>query len=68
MAEYTLEFCTLAVTPLAAGSGWNEPALKAKFCQGLDPLILTELVCHDEQQILDSLFDLAIRLDNLLQN
>lgn len=29
--EYTLEFRTLGV-----GSGWNKPALKAAFCQGLN--------------------------------
>lgn len=37
MAEYTLEFHTLA-----AGSEWNEPALKAVFCQELNAEVLTE--------------------------
>lgn len=63
MAEYALEFHTQV-----AGSGGNEPALKAMFHQDLDLLILTELACHDEQHILDSLIDLAFKLDNLLPN
>lgn len=63
VAEYTLEFCTITM-----GSGWNEPTLKVAFCQGLDPIILTELACWDEQTTLDSLIDLSIHLDHLLQN
>lgn len=63
VAECVLEFCTLA-----AESGWNKPALKATFRQRLDPLILTKLACRDEQQTLDSLINLAIGLDNLLQS
>lgn len=61
MVEYALKFHALTTR-----SRWNEPALKAVFCQGLDSLILTELACCDEQQTLDSLTDLAIKLDNLL--
>lgn len=49
VAEYALEFHTLV-----AGSGWNDSALKAVFCQGLDPIILTELACRDEQHTIDS--------------
>lgn len=41
-AEYTLEFCTIA-----ARSGWNKPALKATFWQGLGQ-VLTELACQNE--------------------
>lgn len=40
VVEYALEFCMLA-----AGSGWNETALKAAFHQGLNPKVLTEISC-----------------------
>lgn len=63
VVEYLLEFCTLT-----AGSRWNEPALKVTFCQGLNPQVLTELACQDEQATLNSLIDMFIQLDNLLQN
>lgn len=53
---------------LAAGSGWNEPTLKAAFRQGLNSEVLNELACCNEQLTLDFLIDLAIRLDHLLQN
>lgn len=49
-----------------AGSGWNELALKVTFQRGLNEMVLTEMACHDESLTLDSLIDLAIRLDNLL--
>lgn len=63
MAEYALEF-----GPLATGSRWNDLALKVIFCPGHEANILTELACRDEQSTLDSLIDLAIKLDHLLQN
>lgn len=43
VAEYTPEFCTLA-----AGNGWNKPALKPAFSNGLDAEVITELACRDE--------------------
>lgn len=58
-----MEFCTLAT-----GNEWNEPAPKAAFRQGLNPLILIELACCYVQQMLDSLIDLYIRLDKVLRN
>lgn len=60
-AEYTLEFCTLAVR-----SGWNDPVFKAVFCHGLNSEVVTELACRDDQVSLDSLIGLIY--DNLLQN
>lgn len=60
LSEYALELCTLV-----ADSGWNDLALKAVFCQGLEASILTELTCRDEQYTLDLLMDLAIKLDHL---
>lgn len=49
MSEYTLEFCMLA-----AGSVWNDLALKVVFRQDLDSNVLTELACLDEQHTLES--------------
>lgn len=63
VAGYALEFCTIAT-----GSSWNEPALKAAFWQGLNPQVLTELVCQNEQAKVNTLINLAICLDNLLCN
>lgn len=62
-AKYALKFCTLA-----AENGWNEPALKAVFRQGLNENIRTEMVCRDDEASLDSMIDLTIHLDNLLQD
>lgn len=63
VAEYGLQLRTIA-----ARSEWNEPALKAVFHQGLNPEIVTELACRDKHLTLDSLNDLTIRLDRLLQS
>lgn len=63
MVEYALEFSTLA-----ADSGWNKAALKAPYCQGLNADVIFELACRDYAMSLDSLIDLSIQLDNLLQD
>lgn len=63
VADYALKFRTVA-----ARSGWNQPALKTVFRQGLNADIMTELACRDDQLTLDSLIDLAIRLDRLLRS
>lgn len=47
---------------LAAGNGWNEPALKVT----LNEDVLTEMACWYDKATLNSLIDLAIPLDNLL--
>ncbi|KAI4885455.1 hypothetical protein NFI96_014403 [Prochilodus magdalenae] len=60
VAEYSLDFRTVA-----AGSGWNEPALVVAFRNGLHPDLLKELACRDEGLDLDKLIALAIRLDQL---
>lgn len=60
-AKYALEFRTTR-------SEWNEPALKTVFHQGLNLEVVMELACCDEQLTLDSLIDLAKRLDQLLQS
>lgn len=63
VAEYALEFHMLA-----AESSWNEAALKPTFCQRLNNNALTELLYHNETATLHMLTDLAICLDNLLQD
>lgn len=60
-AEYTLGFHMLA-----AKSGWNEPVLKAVFHWVLNHNILMKMSQPNDKASLDSLIDLAIRLDNLL--
>uniref|UniRef100_A0A3B1KEA5 Gypsy retrotransposon integrase-like protein 1 n=1 Tax=Astyanax mexicanus TaxID=7994 RepID=A0A3B1KEA5_ASTMX len=61
VAAYALEFRTLA-----AGSGWNNPALQCVFFNGLNPIVQKELSCRDESLSLDQLISLAIRIDQLL--
>lgn len=51
-----------------AGSGWNEPDLKATYGQGLNTDLLTELACHDDQLSLDMLIDKSICLGTFLHN
>ncbi|KAI4871939.1 hypothetical protein NFI96_006277 [Prochilodus magdalenae] len=60
VAEYALDFRIVA-----AGSGWNEPALVVTFRNGLHPDLLKELACRDDGLDLDKLIALAIRLDQL---
>ncbi|KAI4874718.1 hypothetical protein NFI96_007697 [Prochilodus magdalenae] len=60
VAEYALDFRIVA-----AGSGWNEPALVVAFRNGLHPDLLKELACRDDGLDLDKLIALAIRLDQL---
>ncbi|KAI4902633.1 hypothetical protein NFI96_002208 [Prochilodus magdalenae] len=60
VAEYSLEFRTIA-----AGTGWNEPALLTYYRLGLNQDVLTELACRDDDLSLDELITLAIRLDHL---
>uniref|UniRef100_A0AAR2J3M5 Gypsy retrotransposon integrase-like protein 1 n=1 Tax=Pygocentrus nattereri TaxID=42514 RepID=A0AAR2J3M5_PYGNA len=61
VSEYALRFRTLA-----AGSGWNEPALLTVFRDGLNSRVQSELACKDDGLKLDQLISLAIRIDQLL--
>lgn len=45
---------------LDAGSGWNKPAPKYAFLQGLGQDVITEVTCWDDQTSLYSLTDLPI--------
>ncbi|KAI4902871.1 hypothetical protein NFI96_000375 [Prochilodus magdalenae] len=60
VAKYALEFRTLA-----AGAGWNEPALITAFCNGLNMDVRKELACRVDGLTLEQLIALAIRLDQL---
>lgn len=62
-AEYAVKFCSLSVE-----TGWNDPALKAIFCKGLNPSLQAELTCRDEDTTLSQYINTAIRLDNLIHN
>ncbi|KAK3575266.1 hypothetical protein QTP86_023382 [Hemibagrus guttatus] len=48
-----------------AQSGWNDAALWAVFCAGLNPGLQAELACHVEATSLSQFVAMAIRLDNL---
>lgn len=57
-ADFSVEFRTLATT-----SGWNEPALVARFLEGLSPELQDEIYAREVPVRLDSLIDLAIRIE-----
>ncbi|KAK3527009.1 hypothetical protein QTP86_006384 [Hemibagrus guttatus] len=59
-ADYAIRFCTLA-----AQSGWNDAALWAVFCAGLNPSLQAELACHMEVTSFSQFMATAIWLDNL---
>ena len=61
VAAYSTEFRTLA-----AGSGWNDTALRSTFRQGLSEGIKDELV-RDKPSTLDDLVSLAIEVDERIQ-
>lgn len=63
VVEYTLEFRILV-----ADSGWNEAALVLVYRQGLNSDFIVELACRDDVASLDTLVDLSVKLDNLLQD
>ncbi|KAI4894728.1 hypothetical protein NFI96_008423 [Prochilodus magdalenae] len=62
VTSYALDFRTIA-----AGSGWNEPALLTIFRNGLNVDIRKEMACRDDGLSLEELIALAIRLDQLKQ-
>ncbi|RXN12284.1 Retrotransposon-derived PEG10 [Labeo rohita] len=61
-AEFAIEFRTLATE-----SGWDEHALRAIFHHALSPKLKDELAFRDSPSDLESLIDLAIRVDHRLK-
>ncbi|RXN33047.1 Pol poly [Labeo rohita] len=57
-ADYAIEFRTLAAT-----CEWNEPALTARFLEGLMEEVREEILSRDVPSSLDQMVELAIRLD-----
>ncbi len=65
VSEYAVNFRILA-----AESGWDDSALQAIFLKGLAGELKDELAVQEECNSVNSLIDLAIRLDNriMLEN
>ena len=61
VAAYSTEFRTIA-----AGSGWNDTALRSAFRQGLSESIKDELM-RDKPSTLDDLVSLAIEVDERIR-
>lgn len=61
-AEYAIHFRTIA-----AGSGWNNESLMVCFQNGLSETLQDELATREPTHNLESLIDLAVRLDNRLR-
>ncbi len=61
-AEFAIEF-----RMLAAQSGWNDVALKAKFQKSLNCDLQTEQACKVEGSSFSDFVTLAIRIDNLMR-
>lgn len=62
VAEFAIEFRTLA-----SESGWDQRALKATFHQALSSELKDELAFRDPSPDLESLIDVAIRVDHRLR-
>lgn len=62
VADFAIEFRTLAST-----SGWNNPALVARFLEGLSLELREEIYARGAPAELDPLIDLAIRLDRCFE-
>uniref|UniRef100_A0A667YAA5 CCHC-type domain-containing protein n=1 Tax=Myripristis murdjan TaxID=586833 RepID=A0A667YAA5_9TELE len=62
VAEYSIEFRILA-----AGSGFNDSALRGIFIKGLGEQLKDELAVRDETATIDSLISLAIRVDERIR-
>ncbi len=58
VVDYSIEFRTLSTT-----CGWNEPALVARFLEGLSANIKDEVIARDLPTRLDPLIELAIRVE-----
>ncbi len=62
VAEFAIEFRTLA-----SESGWDQQALRVTFHRALSPYLKDELALRDPAPDLESLIDIAIRVDNRIR-
>lgn len=58
VVDYSIEFRTLSTT-----CGWNEPALVARFLEGLNANVKDEVIARELPTRLDPLIELAIRIE-----
>jgi hypothetical protein len=58
VADFSVEFRTLSTS-----CGWNEPALVARFIEGLNAEIRDEVLAREAPSLLDPLIDLALRVE-----
>ncbi|KAG1952091.1 retrotransposable element [Pimephales promelas] len=58
VADFSVEFRTLSTS-----CGWNEPALVARFIEGLDAEIRDKVLARESPSHLVSLIDLALRVE-----
>ena len=58
ITDYSIEFRTFA-----ASSDWNEPALLARFLEGLRAEVKYEILSREVPSSVDSLIELAIRIE-----
>ncbi|MGL4250315.1 MAG: DUF4939 domain-containing protein, partial [Aeromonas sp.] len=63
VTDFAIEFCTLATT-----SGWNEPALHARFLEGLNAEVHDEIYSREIPAGLDDLMSLALRIERRLED
>lgn len=62
VADFAIEFRTLSTT-----CEWNEPALVARFLEGLNVDLKEEIYARGSPSQLDQLIELAIRLDKCFE-
>ncbi len=62
VADFAIEFRTLATT-----CEWNEPALVARFLEGLNIDLREEIYAREPPAQFDQLVELAIRLERCLE-
>ena len=61
VTDYAIQFQTLA-----ASCDWNKGALRARFLDGLDDSIQDEIATHELPSDMDSMVDLALRIESRL--
>ncbi|KAI3377430.1 hypothetical protein L3Q82_008411 [Scortum barcoo] len=62
VVDYAIQFHTLA-----ADSGWDAPAIKDSFINGLNENVKDQLAPHEPPEEFEDLVDMAVRIDIRLQ-